>query len=84
MLRGLEPGDLLAMCTDGVLGRHNPRGEEFTVERICSIVDGRPRAAAQDTAEQIVAAAVKFGGDGHEDDATILIVTRLAADDGGP
>jgi serine phosphatase RsbU (regulator of sigma subunit) len=80
----LEPGDLLAMCTDGVLGRRNARGEELTAERICSIVADRPTAAAQETADEIVAAAAAFGSGGHEDDATILIVTRLGRDgDGG-
>ncbi|MGD8237122.1 MAG: PP2C family protein-serine/threonine phosphatase [Armatimonadota bacterium] len=78
----LEPGDLLVLCTDGVLGRRNPRKEEFSAEQIARIVRGRPPASAQDTADQVMAAAEQFGGRGREDDATILIAARLPAADG--
>ena len=79
----LEQGDQLVLCTDGVLGRRNPRSEEFTTEQIASIVADRPAVSAQHTAEHIVAAAREFGAGGHEDDATILIVARLTADANG-
>ncbi|MFQ5808990.1 MAG: PP2C family protein-serine/threonine phosphatase, partial [Armatimonadota bacterium] len=78
----LEPGDLLVLCTDGVLGRRNPEKEEFSAEHIARIVRGHAPASAQDIADQVMAAAEQFGGREREDDATILIAARLPAANG--
>jgi len=65
----LQPGDQLAVYTDGVLEATNAKGELFGFERMKALFAGRP------TAQQAVQAAVDFG---PEDDITVLTITRLA------
>ncbi|HET7292479.1 MAG TPA: PP2C family protein-serine/threonine phosphatase [Vicinamibacteria bacterium] len=75
----LAPGAILVMCTDGILERRNPAGEFFGEEGLKSAV----RAAAAQPAEAIldrVFEAARAHGDARpfEDDATLVVVKRLA------
>lgn len=67
----LAPGDCLALYTDGVVEARNGSGELLGFDRTRSLLRGDLDADAA------VAAAVAFGQD---DDMTVLILTRQAAD----
>jgi serine phosphatase RsbU (regulator of sigma subunit) len=67
----LAPGDRLALYTDGVVEARNGSGELLGFDRTRSLLRGDLDADAA------VAAAVAFGQD---DDMTVLILTRQAAD----
>ncbi len=66
----LQPGDQLAVYTDGLLEATSPTGELFGFERMKALF------AEQPTAQEAMKAAIEFG---QEDDITVLTLTRLAA-----
>jgi stage II sporulation SpoE-like protein len=73
----LEPGDLLVMCTDGILERRAPDGTFFGEERLRELVQARRGETASAILEAIFEAAESFGAGGAwEDDATVVIVRR--------
>jgi len=65
----LQPGDQLAVYTDGLLEATSPTGELFGFERMKKLF------AKQPTAQDAMQAAIDFG---QEDDITVLTITRLA------
>ncbi len=65
----LEPGDHLALYTDGLLEARSPAGEIFGFERLNALFARGPAAG------EATEAAVRFG---QEDDITVLTITRLA------
>src|SRR5258706_134746 len=75
----LRPGDLLVMCTDGILERRAPDGTFFGEERLRDVVRQNRGAGASALLEAIFAAAEAFGASrAWEDDATVLVVLRQA------
>jgi sigma-B regulation protein RsbU (phosphoserine phosphatase) len=75
----LQPGDLLVMCTDGILERRAPDGTFFGEERLRDLVREGRAAGANALLEAIFDAAESFGGGrSWEDDATVVVVRRLA------
>lgn len=75
----LKPGDLLVMCTDGILERRGPKGEFYGVERLTRLVRTGREAPARDLLDRLFAEAWAWGGDRPwEDDATAVVVKRLA------
>jgi len=66
----LEPGDHLALYTDGLLEARSPAGEIFGFERLNALFARGPAAI------EATEAAVRFG---QEDDITVLTITRLAS-----
>jgi sigma-B regulation protein RsbU (phosphoserine phosphatase) len=73
----LEKGDLLVLCTDGVLERRNATGEFFGEERLQEIVRAAGAATADEVLEALFAASYAFGDERPwEDDATALVVRR--------
>jgi sigma-B regulation protein RsbU (phosphoserine phosphatase) len=76
----LEPGDLLVMCTDGILERRGRDGTFFGEERLREIVRARRSASATQILEAIFEAAEVFGAGraSWEDDATAVVVRRKA------
>ncbi len=75
----LEPGDLLVMCTDGILERRAPDGTFFGEERLRELVRTRRGASAAELMAAIFEAAEAFGaGRAWEDDATVVVVRRQA------
>jgi len=75
---GLEPGSILALCTDGILERRNPEGEFFGEDGLKGVVRSRAEASATAILESLYEAAWRFGnGRPWEDDATAVIVKRL-------
>jgi len=72
----LKPGDLLVMCTDGILERRGPKGE-YGVERLARLVRSARQAPARDLLDRLFAEAWAWGGDRPwEDDATAVLVKR--------
>lgn len=77
----LEPGDLVALFTDGLTEAEDADEEEFGVCRLAEVV----RALGEPTADKLCDAilqAVKAhtGGEVLQDDATLLVVERLPND----
>ncbi len=72
--RQLQPGDHLALYTDGLLEARSASGELYGFDRL-TILFGK-----ESSAEQVSAAAVAFG---QEDDITVLTLTCIGANNHG-
>jgi len=74
----IRPGEVLVMCTDGILERRDPKGEFFGEERLRALVREDLAGSAEALLERIFAAAYAFGRERPwEDDATMVVVRRL-------
>jgi sigma-B regulation protein RsbU (phosphoserine phosphatase) len=75
----LAPGDLLVLCTDGILERRDPRGAFFGDDRLRALVEAGRELTAELLLDRIFAAATEFGqGRPWEDDATAVVVRRAS------
>jgi sigma-B regulation protein RsbU (phosphoserine phosphatase) len=73
----MQPGDLLVMCTDGILERRSADGSFFGEERLRDLVREKRGASARAVLEAIFDASEAFGGTRPwEDDATVVVVRR--------
>ena len=74
----MEPGDVLVLCTDGILERRNRAGDFFGQERLEAAV--RPARGEQAAAilERVFESARAFGKARHWDDDATLVVLRRA------
>src|SRR5207249_12083493 len=73
-----EPGDLVALFSDGVTEAVNPEGEEFGEERLGEIL----RSRRQDPASSVVEAVMEAVSDWTEeapaaDDITLVVARRI-------
>jgi sigma-B regulation protein RsbU (phosphoserine phosphatase) len=76
----LEPGDVVALITDGVFERTNAAQEEFGVERVVEVIRRVERAPVAEVVQAIVEACDAFaGGAPQADDMTLLLVRREAS-----
>jgi sigma-B regulation protein RsbU (phosphoserine phosphatase) len=76
----LRPGEVLAMCTDGILERRDAQGEFFGTGRLREVVRANLAQPAQVILDRLFEAAASWGeGRPWEDDATIVILKRPAA-----
>ena len=71
----LAGGDLLAIFTDGLIEAHSPQGEEFSDERLISLLTDYVHLPAVEI-EHLILQAVKHwtGGAEQEDDLTLVIL----------
>lgn len=80
--RGFERmgvGDVLVMCTDGIVERRDRRGEFFGTEGIERVVAEAGDDAAKDVTTKLFDASFGHGaGRPWEDDATVVVVKRLS------
>jgi serine phosphatase RsbU (regulator of sigma subunit) len=77
----MEPGSLLVAYTDGIVERRNARGELFGEDRLVQVVQAQIDAPAERIVEAVFAVAGAFGSHAPwEDDATLVVVKRLARD----
>jgi sigma-B regulation protein RsbU (phosphoserine phosphatase) len=77
-LAHLDPGDVLVLCTDGILERRNRDGEFFGQERLQAAVQTARGESAAVVLERAFEAARAFGAKRHwDDDATMVVVRRL-------
>jgi sigma-B regulation protein RsbU (phosphoserine phosphatase) len=73
----VDPGDVLVMCTDGILERRNPGGEFFGEQRLRATVQEAGAASAAEVLEQLFRAASDFSRRRTwEDDATLVVLRR--------
>ncbi len=71
----LEPGDVVAMVTDGVTEAMSPDEDEFGDERVCEALRTLSARGAPGVREGLVAAVSEWaGGRGSSDDLTALIL----------
>ena len=73
----MQPGDLLVMCTDGILERRAADGTFFGEERLRDLVRERKASSACAVLDAIFEASEAFGRTRPwEDDATVVVVRR--------
>ena len=71
----LEPRDLLVLYTDGVVETHNADGEQFSRNRLLSIIESQSAATPAQLIETIYQSIVDFSETHRpQDDVTILIL----------
>lgn len=74
----LRPGELLVLCTDGILERRDPRGEFFGTDRLRALVRERQDCPAPVVLDAVFEAAAAWGEERPwEDDATLVVLRRL-------
>jgi sigma-B regulation protein RsbU (phosphoserine phosphatase) len=77
----LDPGDVLVMCTDGILERRDRKGDFFGEERLLQVVRQRLAASAQEILDAALLAARNHGGRRPwDDDATLVVLKRIQGD----
>lgn len=76
----IRPGEVLVLCTDGILERRDAKGEFFGTEGLAVVARKHMADSAEEILERIFSATVAFGeGRPFEDDATLVVVKRLDA-----
>jgi sigma-B regulation protein RsbU (phosphoserine phosphatase) len=74
----IRPGEVLVLCTDGILERPDPAGEFFGTERLRQVVLDNRGASALQILERLYQAVTAHGADRPwDDDATVVVVRRL-------
>jgi phosphoserine phosphatase len=74
----LAPGDLLVLCTDGVLERRDRDSEFFGSAGVTRVVREAGTAGAGEVLDRLFAEAFTHGADRPwEDDATVVVLRRL-------
>jgi phosphoserine phosphatase RsbU/P len=74
----LEPGDCLALFSDGVAEAQNDGGEEFGEARLVEIVRSSSARPAVEVVDQVFEAVDCFAGKAPQfDDITLLVMRRL-------
>jgi phosphoserine phosphatase len=74
----LEPGDLLALISDGLYEYPGPGGGSFGEARVAQFLQSRHAAPMQALAEELLAQARSWAaGTPQTDDVTILLLRRL-------
>lgn len=73
----LEPGDILALISDGVFEYNNTGGEQFGEERVAELFKAHHRLPMADFTEILIQSVMDFGGAApQEDDITLVLVRR--------
>lgn len=77
----IEPGDVVALYTDGVTEALNIEGEEFGVERLERVLQANASRTAEEIVAQIQAAVDEFvGSEPPFDDFTLVVLKRIKAE----
>jgi serine phosphatase RsbU (regulator of sigma subunit) len=75
----LEPGDLVALFTDGLTEAEDSKDEEFGVGRVAEVAASLDNPTAERLCDAILSAVEDHtGSELLHDDATLLVVERLA------
>jgi sigma-B regulation protein RsbU (phosphoserine phosphatase) len=69
----LEPGDRLALFTDGITEIANADGEEFGEERLMELLRANRALDAEAMQKRVMAAIAEFSGGNFQDDATLIV-----------
>lgn len=74
----MDPGDVLVLCTDGILERRDGTSEDFGEARLRTLVQGAIDRPAADMLGRIFEEAWRFGdARPWDDDVTAVVVRRL-------
>jgi sigma-B regulation protein RsbU (phosphoserine phosphatase) len=74
----LEPGDILALISDGVYEYTNLESEEFGEDRVAELILANHHRTMTELTEELMRAVAEFGGDAKQaDDITLVLVRRL-------
>lgn len=74
----LDPGDLLALCTDGILEARSGGGERFGPDRVCAAIMQDPRASLEEVLARVLGAAQAWAP-AVADDMTLVLARRVPA-----
>jgi sigma-B regulation protein RsbU (phosphoserine phosphatase) len=73
--RGLGPGDLLLLYTDGLPEAMSPSKELFGMERVKTLLAGLQERPPQEILQQLLRAVTEFTeSERFEDDLTLVVV----------
>ena len=73
--RGLEPGQVVMIGTDGIWEMHNKAGEMFGKEALMEIVRNNHMASARQIVYTVTETLERFRGDkAQEDDITLVVI----------
>jgi phosphoserine phosphatase len=73
----LEPGDILALISDGVYEYSNTEGEQFGEDRVAGVFKDHHRLPMAELTEQLIQAVKAFAKTApQEDDITLVLVRR--------
>lgn len=74
----LEPGDILALISDGIYEYANTAGEEFGEARVARIFQSQHGLSMPELSDHLIAEVMEFGGAAPQaDDITLVLVRRL-------
>jgi phosphoserine phosphatase len=74
----LEPGDILALISDGVYEYANLQGEDFGEERVAAVLRTHQHLSMERLSAELIKAVMAFGGEAPQaDDITLVLVRRL-------
>lgn len=74
----LEPGDILALISDGVYEYTNLESEEFGEERVAEFILANNHRTMAALTDELMRAVTEFGGGAKQaDDITLVLVRRL-------
>jgi len=74
----LEPGDILALISDGIYEYANLQGEEFGEERVAGVFRSSLHLSMEQLSAKLIKAVMDFGGEAPQaDDITLVLVRRL-------
>lgn len=75
----LEPGDLLALYSDGITEATSKSGEEFGDHRLQAVIEKHLDKGLAEIQSQVLEAVRNWAGDELEDDMTLLVVRATEA-----
>ena len=76
----MEKGDILALISDGIYEYATPDGDEFGEDGVRQVMTSHGDEPIAALAQEIVAAAKRFGGDSPQADDITLVLVRRAVD----
>ncbi|HIN12406.1 MAG TPA: hypothetical protein EYM63_12445 [Acidobacteria bacterium] len=74
----LEPGDVLALYTDGVVEPMNAAGEEFGRERLTQLLRHAGDASATEICSGVMQEVRRFGVGASQDDRTLVVIKSMS------
>ncbi len=74
----MEPGDVLALLSDGIYEYANDQGAQFGEERVAQLMAYHNHLPMANLSKQLLQSVFEFGGDEKQaDDVTIVLIRRL-------
>ena len=73
----LEPGDVVVLCSDGIIEAANPEGELFGYDRTREVIRqaGKQSLSARQLIQRVLDDVERFADDGkQEDDQTVVVI----------